>query len=141
MKYLLDTDICIYIIKQKPSWVVPKFKAHAVDSIGISTVSVSELYYGVAKSQHATQNGQSLQEFLLPLNIAPYDLQAAEIYGPIRATLERSGNTIGPLDMMTADMMIAAHALSLDVTLVTNNVSEFSRVAGLRIENWATSSP
>jgi tRNA(fMet)-specific endonuclease VapC len=136
VKYLLDTDICIYIIKQKPSWVVPKFKAHAVDSIGISTVSVSELYYGVAKSQHANQNGQSLQEFLLPLNIAPYDSQAAEIYGPIRATLERSGNTIGPLDMM-----IAAHALSLDVTLVTNNVSEFSRVAGLRIENWATSSP
>ena len=136
MKYLLDTDICIYIIKQKPSWVVPKFKAHAVDSIGISTVSVSELYYGVAKSQHATQNGQALQEFLLPLNIAPYDSHAAEIYGPIRATLERSGNTIGPLDMM-----IAAHALSLDATLVTNNVSEFSRVAGLRIENWATSSP
>ena len=136
MKYLLDTDICIYIIKQKPSWVVHKFQAHAVDSIGISTVSVSELYYGVAKSQHVAQNGQALQEFLLPLNIATYDPHAAEIYGPIRATLERAGNTIGPMDIM-----IAAQALSLDVTLVTNNVSEFSRVAGLRIENWATSSP
>lgn len=136
MNYLLDTDICIYIIKQKPSWVVPKFKAHAVDSIGLSTVTVSELFYGVSKSQHVAQNGQALQEFLLPLNIASYDMCAAEVYGPIRATLERSGNTIGPLDMM-----IAAHALSLDVTLVTNNVKEFSRIAELRIENWATSKP
>ena len=133
MKYLLDTNICIYLIKQKPPWVVHHFSAHAVDSIGLSTVTVSELYYGVAKSRKVAQNRQALQEFLLPLSIAHYDSQAAEIYGPIRATLERSGNMIGPLDMM-----IAAHALSLDVTLVTNNVAEFSRVAGLRIENWAT---
>ena len=133
MKYLLDTNICIYLIKQKPPWVVKKFRTHAVDSIGLSTVTVSELFYGVAKSQKASQNRQALQEFLLPLSIAPYDSRAAEIYGPIRATLERTGKTIGPLDMM-----IAAHALRLDVTLVTNNEAEFSRVAGLRIENWAT---
>ena len=133
MKYLLDTNICIYIIKQKPSWVVKRFSAHAIDSIGLSTVTVSELSYGVAKSPKRTQNGQALQEFLLPLRIAPYDSRAAEIYGPIRATLEQAGNPIGPLDTM-----IAAHASSLDVTLVTNNVAEFSRVAGLRIENWAS---
>jgi tRNA(fMet)-specific endonuclease VapC len=133
VKYLLDTNICIYLIKQNPPWVVKKFSVHPVDSIGLSTVTVSELYYGVAKSQHAAQNGQALQEFLLPLSIVPYDTRVAEFYGPIRATLERADNTIGPLDMM-----IAAHALSLDVTLVTNNEAEFSRVAGLRIENWGS---
>ena len=96
-----------------------------------SSVTVSELWYGVCKSRKVEQNREALVEFLLPLAVAPYDERAAVDYGAIRASLEQSGKTIGPLDLM-----IAAHARSLDVTLVTNNVHEFQRVDGLSIENW-----
>ena len=132
MKFLLDTNTCIYIIRQKPAWVVERFSSLAVESIGVSSITVSELWYGVCKSRKVEQNQEALVEFLLPLAVAPYDESAAVAYGAIRASLERSGKTIGPLDLM-----IAAHAHSLDVTLVTNNVKEFRRVDGLAIENWA----
>jgi tRNA(fMet)-specific endonuclease VapC len=132
MRFLLDTNTCIYIIKRKPSWVVERFSSLAVESIGVSSVTVSELWYGVCKSRKVEQNREALTEFLLPLAVAPYDERAAFDYGAIRASLERSGKTIGPLDLM-----IAAHARSLAVTLVTNNVDEFGRVEGLSIENWA----
>lgn len=131
MKYLLDTDICIYIINEHPKRVLDRFRKYSVGDLGISSITASELAFGVAKSGSA-KNRAALEGFMLPLEVAQYDLRAALIYGEIRAGLERSGMTIGPLDML-----IAAHALSLGATLVTNNEKEFRRVAGLRCENWA----
>ena len=131
MKYLLDTDICIYIINKRPKRVLDRFRRHSVGDLGISSITASELAFGVAKSGSA-KNRAALEAFMLPLEVAQYDLGAALIYGEIRAELERSGTTIGPLDTL-----IAAHALSLGTTLVTNNEKEFRRVAGLRCENWA----
>lgn len=131
MKYLLDTDICIYIINARPKRVLDRFRKHSVGDLGISTITASELAFGVAKSGSA-KNRAALEGFMLPLEVAQYDLKAALIYGEIRADLERSGTIIGPLDTL-----IAAHALSLGATLVTNNEKEFRRVAGLRCENWA----
>ena len=92
---------------------------------------MAELQYGVWKSQYREQNQRALSQFLIPLVIADFDEQAASVYGKVRATLEAQGTPIGSLDTL-----IAAHALSLNVTLVTNNIREFSRVPGLRLENW-----
>ncbi len=134
MKYLLDTNICIYLIKRKPVEVIKRFTAEAMGDIGVSTITVSELTYGVEKSQQKDRNRDALEQFLLPLMITAFDYKAALIYGQVRAQLERSGNTIGPLDTF-----IASHALQLNATLVTNNEKAFSRVEGLRIENWVAS--
>ena len=131
MRYLLDTNICIYLIKKRPRQVLEKFNAYSVGEIGVSSITVAELQYGVRKSQHPVKNQQALKQFLLPLVIADFDEQAAIAYGEVRAILEAQGTPIGPLDTL-----IAAQAISLDVTLVTNNVKEFSRVQGLRFENW-----
>jgi tRNA(fMet)-specific endonuclease VapC len=131
MKYLLDTNICIYLIKKQPASVLTRFNDHAVGDIGISSISVSELYYGVQKSQLRSQNQEALLQFLSPLVIADFDTEAAFSYGRIRAELERQGTQIGSLDTL-----IAGHALSLGVTLVTNNEREFFRVPRLVIENW-----
>lgn len=131
MKYLLDTDTCIYLINERPRSVIARFRRHAVGDIGVSTVTVSELAWGVAKTGSA-RNRAALEAFLLPLEIAPYDLAAALRYGEVRADLARRGRPIGPLDTM-----IASHALSLGAALVTNNEREFGRVPGLRVENWA----
>jgi tRNA(fMet)-specific endonuclease VapC len=131
MRYLLDTNICIYLIKIRPHQVLEKFNAYSVGEIGVSSITVAELQYGVRKSQHPVKNQQALRQFLLPLVIADFDEQAANAYGEVRAVLEAQGTPIGPLDTL-----IAAQAISLDVTLVTNNVREFSRVQGLRFENW-----
>ena len=120
MKYLLDTNICIYVIKRKPLQVLQKFSACSVGEIGVSSITVAELQYGVHKSQHLLQNQRALTQFLLPLVIADFDDQAAVAYGKIRAALEAQGTPIGSLDTL-----IAAHALGLDVTLVTNNTREF----------------
>ena len=130
MKYLLDTDTCIYLINERPRSVLARFRRHAVGDIGLSTVTVSELAWGVAKTGSA-RNRAALEAFLLPLEIAPYDLPAALRYGEVRADLARRGRPIGPLDTM-----IASHALSLGAALVTNNEREFGRVPGLRVENW-----
>ena len=131
MKYLLDTNICIYLIKRKPRQVLEKFNAYSVGEIGISSITVAELEYGVAKSRYPAENRQALMQFLAPLVIAAFDERAAIAYGEIRAALEAQGKPIGSLDTL-----IAAHALSLETTLVTNNVREFSRVPGLDLENW-----
>ena len=131
MNYLLDTNICIYLIKKRPIEVREKFNRLPVGAVGISSVTASELHYGVAKSRKVAENRQALIEFLLPLTVVHYDENAAPFYGDLRWTLEKSGKTIGSLDMM-----IAAHALSLGITLVTNNVKEFQRVPGLPVENW-----
>jgi tRNA(fMet)-specific endonuclease VapC len=131
MNYLLDTNICIYLIKKEPYYVLEQFKAHPIGEIGVSTITIAELQYGVQNSQHVAQNQRSLEQFLAPLEIVDFDYTAAVNYGKIRAALKRQGIPIGPLDML-----IAAQALTLDITLVTNNVKEFSRVPDLKITNW-----
>ena len=131
MRYLLDTNICIYVIKRRPPQVLARFQRCAVGDIGLSTVTLAELQYGVAKSAFPERNQQALAAFTLPLEILPFDAPAAAAYGPIRATLERQGTSIGAMDLL-----IAAHAVSLGVILVTNNLREFGRVPGLQVENW-----
>ena len=131
MKFLLDTNICIYIIKQKPREVLQKFNTYRVGDIGVSSITVAELEFGVQKSQFPARNQQALTQFLLPLKIVDFDRAAAIVYGNIRAKLEKQGTPIGSLDTL-----IAAHAVSLDVTLITNNVKEFNRISNLQLENW-----
>jgi tRNA(fMet)-specific endonuclease VapC len=128
---MLDTNICIYIIKRKPGHVIERLRKSRISEISISSITLSELEYGAAKSARPEQNKISLVEFLAPLEIIPYDDAAAQEYGRIRTYLERQGTPIGSMDML-----IAAHALSLDCTLVTNNEREFSRVPSLKMENW-----
>ena len=130
MRYLLDTNICIYVINARPPAVLERFLAHEADGVGISAITTSELYWGVHKSGSA-RNLAALEKFLSPLTVLDYGLAAAQRYGELRAHLDRQGTPIGPLDQQ-----IAAHALALDVTLVTNNLREFERVPGLRFENW-----
>lgn len=132
LKYLLDTNICIYIIKESPTRLIQKFKSLNLGEVGISSITLAELRFGVAKSLHKHKNHQALNEFILPLEILPFDGNAADCYGEIRASLQKKGTPIGALDMM-----IAAHTLSLNAILVTNNVKEFKRVNHLKIENWA----
>ena len=133
MRYLLDTNICIYIIKQRPARVLKRLRETDISDVGLSAITASELECGAQKSSRPVQSRRALARFLAPLQIAPYDAPAAEVYGRIRAVLERRGQPIGPLDFL-----ISAHALSLSATLVTNNEREFARVPGLPVENWAT---
>lgn len=130
MRYMLDTNICIYAIKNRPANILTALRAHESAGIGISSISAAELYFGVSKSGSA-KNLTALQHFLEPLEIADFDIAAAQTYGDLRHALETSGTPIGPLDTQ-----IAAHALSLGVCLVSNNTREFARVAGLKLENW-----
>lgn len=132
MNYFLDTNICIYLINQRPSSIVEKLMKFSPQELGISAIVVSELQYGVAKSSQSERNRQLLDAFLRPFQIVPYDAAAAEAYGLIRADLEKKGQPIG-----REDLLIAAHALAADLTLVTNNEAEFKRVPNLRVENWA----
>jgi len=132
MKYLLDTNICIYIIKRKPTIVLEKFRELPLGNVAISAITLAELEYGIRKSANPDRNLEALNQFLVPLDIIAFDYDATTAYGKIRADLEKKGTPIGPLDML-----IAAHALSLDITLVTNNEKEFNRIAELKIENWA----
>jgi len=131
ISYMLDTNICIYIIKQKPINVINRFRQLPISSIAISSITLSELEYGVMKSSKPDQNQIALAQFVAPLEILPYGDDAAQYYGKIRAFLEKQGTPIGALDML-----IAGHALSVNCTLVTNNEKEFSRVPELQIENW-----
>lgn len=132
MMYMLDTNICIYIIKQKPKQVIEKLKKLHNANLCISSITYSELLYGVENSLNVPKNLLALTMFLSNVEILPYDENASIDYGLIRAELEKKGEPIGPLDML-----IAAHAKSLRITLVTNNEREFRRVKGLNIENWA----
>lgn len=128
---MLDTNICIYIIKNKPEQVRVRLKEHAVGDISISSITVSELMYGAYKSQHVEKNIKAIEHFLLPFDVVDYDYKSSVVYGQIRADLEQKGKVIGGLDML-----IAAHAKSLEMILVTNNTKEFQRVEELKIENW-----
>ena len=129
--YILDTNICIYLIKNRPTQILKRLRSKPVSEVAISSITLSELYYGVEKSQFREKNTLALQAFLAPLAVLPFGGEAAQVYGKIRARLEARGKTIGSLDMM-----IAAHALSLASVLVTNNTREFVRVTGLKLENW-----
>ena len=121
-------------MNKRPIGIIHKFKQFDVGEIGVSTITVSELQYGVAKSKNYRLNEQRIEEFLSPLEILPYDEIAASIYGDIRLQLEKSGEPIGPLDLL-----IAAQALSRDLVLITNNEKEFKRVNNLKVENWVNS--
>ncbi len=139
MKYLLDTNICIYLINENPKELLKKFEKYPVEEFGISSITHAELQYGVQKSKRRAQNQSALQEFLIPLAILPFHgKKTVECYARIRTILESKGQTIGPLDML-----IAAHALSLNLTIISNNVKEFSRVPKLKYENrvaeWSAS--
>jgi tRNA(fMet)-specific endonuclease VapC len=132
MKYMLDTNICIYIIKEKPEKVINKFHTLDVGDICISSITLAELEYGVEKSQYTERNRLALAGFLSSIEILSFSDKAAESYGRIRANLERQGNIIGAYDLM-----IGAHALSENLILVTNNTKEFQRINNLSLENWA----
>jgi len=128
---MLDTNICIYIIKNRPKSVRERFETFKVGQLCLSSITVSELIYGAYKSSDPKKNLQALEMFLMPFEIMEYGYDAAQQYGRLRASLEKRGRVIGGLDMQ-----IAAHALSLDMAIVTNNEKEFVRVDGLRVENW-----
>jgi len=128
---LLDTNICIYIINQRPQHVIEQFQQYRSGDLGLSSVVASELAYGVAKSG-SQKNREALEMFLAPFEIMPFDEKCVWVYGDLRSDLEKRGEPIGSLDTM-----IAAHALCLDARLVTNNLREFSKVSKLKLENWA----
>jgi tRNA(fMet)-specific endonuclease VapC len=131
MQYMLDTDICIYAINERPAGVLRSLREHQSAGLGISAVTAAELHFGVARSGSA-RNLVALRAFLAALEIADFDPVAAELSGSLRAWLVKQGTPIGPYDLL-----IAAHAHALGVTLVSNNTREFERVPGLRLENWA----
>src|SRR5262245_50059961 len=131
MIYLLDTNICVLLIRQKSPQVLAKLTSHAITEIALSAMTVAELHYGVQKSSHQAQNQYALDQFLLPLIILPFDADDAIVYGHIRAALEAQGLSIGAMDTL-----IAAQAIRHNLILVTNNVREFGRMPNLAIEDW-----
>ncbi|MBU2610589.1 MAG: type II toxin-antitoxin system VapC family toxin [Chloroflexi bacterium] len=131
MKYMLDTNTCIDLIRQKPQSLIEQLTACAPGDVGVSTITVAELAQGAQKSSQVEQNMAALEQFLLPLEVAVFDQRVSVAYGLVRAFLERQGNVIGSMDML-----IGAHALSLDIILVTNNIGEFKRIPNLKIEDW-----
>ena len=131
MRFMLDTDSCIALIKQKPGSILRRLTSLSPGEAGISAITLAELRYGVAKSAQKEKNGPALDEFLLPLEVADFDEPAADAYGVVRAALEKAGTPIGSLDTQ-----IGAHALSLGAILVTHNSREFRRIPGLAVEDW-----
>ena len=131
MRYLLDTNICIYLIKRRPPEVLEQFRQHSPQDVAISTITLFELQYGIEKSQYQQRSENALTKFLLPLDLINLDRSAAIEAAAIRAQLERKGIPIGPYDLL-----IAGLARSRDMTLVTNNTNEFERIVDLHLENW-----
>jgi len=131
MKYLLDTNICIALIRQRPAGLLQRLTSLEPGEVGLSSITLAELIYVADKSSQTEQNLAALEQFLLPLELVNFDESAATAYGQIRAGLEHEGKVIGSMDML-----IAAHALSLNTILVTNNTKEFGRVSGLLLEDW-----
>ncbi|HCE46806.1 MAG TPA: VapC toxin family PIN domain ribonuclease [Lentisphaeria bacterium] len=131
MKYMLDTNICIFIIRQRSLPVLHRIEKTPPGQIAISAITVAELQYGVFKSSNPEKNAMALSKFISPFNVLPLTEKDTMIYGKIRSDLERRGNCIGPFDLL-----IAAHAISNSLVLVTNNLKEFSRVGGLAAEDW-----
>ncbi|OGO90233.1 MAG: plasmid maintenance protein [Coxiella sp. RIFCSPHIGHO2_12_FULL_44_14] len=131
LQYLLDTNMCIYIIKEKPNSVLVRFKKISIGETAMSTITYGELLYGAHKSQYRDKAIQKLEELVHFIPSLPLPADVADYYGKIRSLLEKKGTPIG-----NNDLWIAAHALCLDVTLVRNNEKEFRRIAGLKLENW-----
>ena len=131
LRRLLDTNVCIHIIRRRPQVVLRRFEVYGIGELGVSSVTVAELRYGAEKSSRPEQNLEALGRFLLPLEVLAFGQEAAAAYGRVRAALEKAGTPIGPLDTL-----IAAHAVSMGVTLVTNNTREFRRVTDLEVEDW-----
>ena len=136
MKYLLDTNICIYALKNKPAKIAQHLASLRPIDVGISVITVAELRHGASKSLHPIRNHRVLNDFFYPFFIEPFTTKTAEHYGKIVTYLEKKGTPIGPFDLL-----IAAHAITLNVTLVTNNVKEFKRVPKLKYENWVDDLP
>ena len=132
MIYLLDTNICIYIINKKPPAVVKRIQSKLPEQIAISSITLSELEYGIVRSRYPDRNRIALLEFLIPFMILDFDQMASVVYGWIRSFLESKGKPIGPMDLL-----LAAQAKSRNMILVTNNEKEFNRIDGLQTENWA----
>ncbi len=136
MTYMLDTNICIYAIKNKPEQVLQRLKANLQYGLCISAITLAELEHGVEKSASPEKNTIALMQFLAILDVLPFDDTAASEYGKICAFLQKRGTPIG-----TMDMLIAGHARAAKLILVTNNVKEFERIPDLKIENWVESKP
>lgn len=132
LKYLLDTNIVIYVLKRRPKEVLDVFNANA-SRMAISSITLSELMYGAEKSLNTDKNLEAVEEFVSHLEVLPYDAKASQHYGQIKAALEKKGQIIGE-----NDIHIAAHAISHGLILVSNNVREFKRVSNLALENWAS---
>ena len=131
MKVLLDTDICIYAINQRTPGPLERLRTYAIGDVGVSAITYAELRYGIENSARPEANTERLERFLLPLEILPFDTEAGRHYGRVRRQLRLAGLPIG-----SNDLLIAAHSVSLDVALVTNNVREFERIDRLRVECW-----
>lgn len=129
--YLLDTNICIYIINSSPKQVVERIKKLKPHQVKLSSISMAELEYGVSKSHYREKNRKALIPFASAFDIVEFNDSDAEVYGLIRADLEKKGQVIGPYDMQ-----IAAQAITRDLILVTNNIAEFSRISNIKLENW-----
>ena len=132
MTYMLDTNICIYVMKKRPENVLRRFQKELHSGLCISSITLAELEYGMKHSSDPMRNEQALLRFLAPMSILPFGPAAASEYGEIRAYLQSQGTPIGPLDML-----IAGHARAEEMILVTNNGKEFERVPDLALENWA----
>ena len=132
MRYMLDTNICIYLLKRSSPSLLQRLVAHPPSDIYVSSITAAELSFGVMKSERRRDNAHRLELLLAEFGVAPFDDRAAEVYGAVRHALASGGEPIGPLDTL-----IAAHALALKARLVTNNEREFRRVKGLHVENWA----
>lgn len=131
LTFMLDTNMVIYIIKKKPISVLTRFQEYDPLQFCISSITLAEMQYGISKSSRPEKNQMALAAFLSNIAVLPFDDKAALEYGDIRAGLERKGTPIGP-----NDLLIAAHARALGLTIVTNNTKEFERVPGLTMENW-----
>lgn len=132
MTYMLDTNICIYVIKHKPEQVFRHMQENLQKGLCISAITLAELEHGIEKSSYPEKNRAALTRFLAIIEVLPFDEIAAKKYGKVCAYLQRQGTPIG-----TMDMLITGHAIAADCIIVTNNVREFERVPGLTIENWA----
>jgi len=130
-RYMLDTDMCSYIIKEHPESVRQRFQALAMEQLCVSIITYAELIYGVERSSSRRVNRPIVEDFMRYLDVLNWDTEAADEYGLIRAKLESAGTPIGAMDMM-----IAAHAKSIKAVLVTNNQNHFTKFKGLRTDNW-----
>jgi len=131
MRYMLDTNLCVEIIRGRGENALKRIKRHKIGEVALSVITFAELEHGVWESASPQRNQQALYCFCAPLELLPFDCDAAEAYGQIRAALENTGQTLGPMDLL-----IAAHALASSATIVTNNEREFRRVPGLKVVNW-----